>query len=86
MTYTVLTIAQTRTKIPAPKTREEAIFSKRRRLDPQSRGRGIMIRYMSVETLAAKVDHTTGRDTAAWQTSIKVKVSRGQRNAHGWKK
>jgi hypothetical protein len=36
---------------------------------------------MSVETLAAKVDHTTGRDTAAWQTSIKVKVSRGQQNA-----
>ena len=49
----------------------EAIFFMVFRLDPHSIGRGMAIRYMSVETLEAKEAQTMGFEMAAWQESDK---------------
>ena len=63
-TKALLRVAQTRTKIPAPRTNDEAIFWEMRRPDRHSIGKGIMMRYMSVEILAAKEDQTMAREIA----------------------
>ena len=64
-TNTLFNVAQTRTKIPEPRTILEAIFFMVFKLDPQSIGRGMAIRYMSVETLEANEAQTMGFEMAA---------------------
>ncbi len=49
-----LSVALTRTSMPAPSTMLDAIFLISFNEEPQSIGRIISIRYMSVEALAAK--------------------------------
>lgn len=62
-------VAQTKTKIPALRTMVEAIFLISLRVDSQSSGMGIRIRYMSVETFAANDVQMIGKEMAAWQES-----------------
>jgi hypothetical protein len=52
----------------------DAIFFISLRLDFQSMGIGMVIRYMSVETFAAKETQTIGLDTAAWHISEGRKI------------
>lgn len=58
-------VAQTRTNMPAPRMMVAAIFFKSFNLDSQSRGMGINMRYISVETFAANEAQIIGLDTAA---------------------
>lgn len=44
----------------------DAIFLIIFKLDPHNMGRGIMMRYMSVQTLAANDTQIMGREIAAW--------------------
>lgn len=68
-TNMLLSVAHTRTKMPAHKTMVDAIFFMTLRVEPQRSGIGIIIRYRSVTILVAKDDHTIGKDMAAWQES-----------------
>lgn len=62
-------VAQTSTKIPALRTMVVAIFLINFRLDFQSIGIGMKIRYGSVRRFAAKVTAITGLAIAGWHTS-----------------
>jgi hypothetical protein len=64
-TKTLFKIAQTRTKIPAPRTIVEAIFFNTFKLDCHNMGRGIAMRYISVETLEANDTQMMGLEMAA---------------------
>ncbi len=66
---TLLSVAQTRMNIPALRTMVVATFLISLRLDFQSIGIGIKIRYGSVRRLAAKVTAMTGVEIAGWHTS-----------------
>jgi hypothetical protein len=55
--------------IPALRTIVVAIFLMTLRLDFQSIGIGMKIRYGSVRRLAAKVTAMTGLEIAGWHTS-----------------
>jgi hypothetical protein len=65
---TLLNVAQTRTKTPAPSTIVAAIFFMSFRLDCQSMGTGIKMRYGSVARFPAKVAAMTGLEMAGWHT------------------
>jgi hypothetical protein len=65
----LLRVAQTRTKTPALSTTVVAIFFKSLRLDFQSIGIGMSMRYGSVREFAAKVTAMTGLEIAGWHTS-----------------
>jgi hypothetical protein len=60
----LFSMAHTSTNMPAPRTMLDAIFLASFKEDPQSMGRGINIKYMSVETFAAKEVQMIGLDTA----------------------
>jgi hypothetical protein len=64
-----LIVAQTRTKTPALRMTVVAIFLMNLRLDFQSIGIGMKIRYGSVRRFAANVTAMTGLEIAGWQTS-----------------
>lgn len=61
---TLLIVAHTRIKIPAPSTIVTAIFFTSLRLDFQSIGIGIKTKYGSVARFAAKVAAITGFEMA----------------------
>jgi hypothetical protein len=69
MRKTLLIVAQTRTNTPALRTMVTAIFFNNLRLDCQSIGIGMKMRYGSVARFAAKVTHIMGMEIAGWQTS-----------------
>ena len=64
MRKTLFRVAQTRTKIPAPSTMVVATFLMSFRLDVQSMGIGMKMRYGSVMTLAMKVTHMIALEIA----------------------
>lgn len=66
---TLLIVAQTRTKTPELRTIVAAIFFKGFRLDCQSIGIGMNMRYGSVMRFEAKVTAMTGVEMAGWHTS-----------------
>lgn len=66
---TLLIVAQTRIKTPELRTIVAAIFLIGFRLDCQSIGIGINMRYGSVRRFEAKVTATTGVEMAGWHTS-----------------
>lgn len=66
---TLFRVAQTRIKIPALRTIVVAIFLMSLRLDFQSMGIGMKMRYGSVIRFAAKVTPITGLAIAGWHTS-----------------
>lgn len=68
-------VAHTRTKIPAPSTRVAATFFAGFKLDFQSMGIGMSMRYGSVIRFPAKVTAMTGLEMAGWHTSSR-EVSR----------
>jgi hypothetical protein len=69
MRKTLLMVAQTSTNTPALRTMVTATFFNNLRLDFQSIGIGIKMRYGSVARFAAKVTHIMGMEIAGWQTS-----------------
>jgi hypothetical protein len=64
-TKILFNIAHTRTNTPAPSMKVDAIFFTVPRREPHSIGRGIDIRYISVEIFAANDTQITGFETAA---------------------
>jgi hypothetical protein len=66
---TLLRVAQTRIKTPALSMIVVAIFFKSFRLDVQSMGIGMNMRYGSVIRFAAKVTAMIGLAMAGWHTS-----------------
>lgn len=66
---TLLIVAQTRIKTPELRTIVAAIFFKGFRLDFQSIGIGMNMRYGSVMRFEAKVTAMTGVEMAGWHTS-----------------
>ena len=66
---TLFIVAQTRTKTPALRTIVAAIFFTGFRLDFQSMGIGINMRYGSVSRFPAKVTAMTGFEMAGWHVS-----------------
>jgi hypothetical protein len=69
MRKTLLIVAQTSTNTPALRTMVTAILFNSFRLDFQSIGIGMKIRYGSVARFAAKVTQIMGMEIAGWQTS-----------------
>lgn len=63
-TKTLLSVAQTSTNTPAPRTMVAATFFNSLSWDPQSIGMGRKIRYRSVTMLEAKVTQTIAREMA----------------------
>ena len=66
---TLLIVAQTRMKTPELSTIVAATFFKGFRLDFQSIGIGMNMRYGSVMRFAAKVTPMTGVEMAGWHTA-----------------
>jgi hypothetical protein len=66
---TLLIVAQTRINTPALRTIVAAIFFTGLRLDFQSMGIGINMRYGSVRRFPAKVTAMTGFEMAGWHVS-----------------
>lgn len=66
---TLLIVAQTRTKTPELSTIVAASFFKGFRLDCQSIGIGMNMRYGSVIRFEANVTAMTGVEMAGWHTS-----------------
>lgn len=64
MRKTLLRVAQTRMNTPAPRTMVVATFFMSLRLDFQSIGMGMKMRYGSVRRFAANVTEMTGLDIA----------------------
>ena len=68
-------MAQTTIKTPAQSTRLDKIFLKVFKVDCQSIGKGIRMRYRSVETLQMNETQMINRDSAAWQDTASKTVS-----------